>query len=42
LTARGYIESTVAWALDVVIVGALVLVGVAGFVREDDYERIPE
>ncbi|ORY73863.1 hypothetical protein BCR35DRAFT_306977 [Leucosporidium creatinivorum] len=39
---RGYIESTVAWALDVVIVGALVLVGVVGFTREDDYERIPE
>jgi hypothetical protein len=33
--------ATTAWALDVVIVGALILVGAIG-VREDNYERIAD
>ncbi|KAK4049826.1 hypothetical protein OIV83_003882 [Microbotryomycetes sp. JL201] len=38
--AQGYIISTTGWALDVVLVGLLVTVGVLGLVREDDYEQI--
>ena len=38
---QGFIESTTAWALNVVVVGALILVGVVGL-REDDYERIAD
>ncbi|KAK4050214.1 hypothetical protein OIO90_005196 [Microbotryomycetes sp. JL221] len=37
---QGYILSTVAWSLDVVIVGVLLVVGFMGLVKEDDYEQI--
>ncbi|KAM0790264.1 hypothetical protein ACM66B_005569 [Microbotryomycetes sp. NB124-2] len=39
---QGYIISTTGWALDVVIVGVLVTVGLLGLVKEDDYEPISD
>lgn len=37
-----FIMATTAWSLDVLLVGALVLLGTLGLVREDDYSRIED
>lgn len=39
---KSFVMATTAWSLDVLLVGALVLLGVSGLVREDDYSRIEE
>lgn len=33
--------ATTAWAMDVVVVGGLILIGMVGLLHEDTYEPIP-
>lgn len=38
----GFIMTTVAWAVDAVVVFALLAVGFFKLAKEDDYQRIPD